>query len=402
MNPFIVSTIAAGIPLPAETPALNGRCRAYASNGSWRFRILSRYAKAAGLESGERLQLFRHDQGWVLRPADEPDRMACVTVDFEQKIQLHTDALGLSPTTELDVAAVSKGLVLRPADGVMPEVHTLDVKSFAAFGWRPVVVSALRDRPHIRFVDIQGRFLSDTGLAPGDKVNVTVFDGQVAVRKAQDGALLCMDKKSFPGFRLSARYFEQLGDNLEHLIAIFGDGGIVLVASKDSIAQFGLDDSHELKVSMVEVAKKNFAEKHKGREKLDGPEMQVPPSTLEDTVTLGAVAWTKLPVRESGKIHTRHIDIDGPAGEVMGLKRGQGLELRLYSDQVMLVKSDNGGLKASKLSDSLGVRLKTRFFDWLLEGDEVVTVVGPGGAAILRSEEDLARFQLTRDDRLAA
>lgn len=401
MNPFIVSTISHGAPLPDEEPRLVGECRAYASNGSWRFRVPCRFLKAADLTAGCRLQLVRHEMGWVLRPADVPDRLACVTVDFEHKIQLHSEALGLDPSTKLVVSAIKDGLVLRPLDAPMPEVTAREDGNFAAFGWRRVVVSVLKDRPHIRFIDIQGKFLGDTGLAPGDHVRVTVFDDRVTVLRHAEGALLCMNKKTFPGFRLSARYFEQFGAQT-HLIAVYGAGGIVLVPSEADLVKFGLTADQELRVSMVEVAKRNFSAKHRGREVLSGPELAVPRSTEEDTASLGAVAWTMLSVRDTGKVHTRHIDIDGPAGKVVGMKRGQPMELRLYSDQVMLVKSDAGGMKCSRLVDSLGVRLKTRFFDWLLDGDEVITVLGTGGIAILKSFSDLARFSLTADDRLVA
>jgi hypothetical protein len=244
MNPFIVTTITRGIPLPAEEPRLTGQCRAYASNGAWRFRILSRYTKAAELEPGRRLQLLRLDMGWVLRPAEEPDRLGCVTVDFEQKIQLHTDALGLDPTVKLEIMSIKLGLVLRPVGIPMPSVPSFDTDAFAAFGWRPVIVSILNDRPHIRFIDIQGKYLAATGLVPGDKVGVTVFEDKVAVLKHAGGTLLCMNKSAYPGFRLSERYFEQFGE-VSHLIAIFGIGGVILVASQESLVQFGLDERHE-------------------------------------------------------------------------------------------------------------------------------------------------------------
>lgn len=399
MNPFIVSTLSCDTALPTEPPSMVGECRAYISNGSSRFRIPRRFVKAAGFEPGRRLQLFRHAEGWVLRVADVPDRLACVTVDFEQKIQLHVDALGLAPSGKLSVAVIQGGLVLQPIDLPMPPENVVEAEAFAAFGWRPVVVSVLKDRPHIRFIDVQGKFLGQTGLNPGDHVRVTVFEDRVTVLKHAEGALLCMDKKTFPGFRLSARYFEQFG-TLEHLIAVYGQGGITLVASKDHLAKFGLNDSHELRVSMVEVAKQNFSVKHLGRGKLEGTDMAVPVSTAADAARLGAVAWTLLPVLDSGKVHTRHIDIDGQAGRVVGLKRGQAMELRLFSDQVMLVKSEDGGLKCARLSDSMGVRLKTRFFDWLLEGEQVLTVLGTGGVAIVRSKADLARYSLTAADRL--
>lgn len=401
MSPFIVSTIATEVPLPADEPLLSGQSRAYASNGSWRFRIPARFLKASGLEAGSRLQLFRHAEGWVLRRAEDPTRLACVTVDFEQKIQLHSEAIGLPIDAQLSIAALAGALVLRPLNLPMPALDTPDHKAFSAFGWRWAAVSALKDRAHIRFIDVQGKFLSDTGLAPGDRVRVTVYEDRVTVLKDDEGPLLCMDKKTFPGFRLSARYFEQFGEQSQ-VVAVYGRDGIILLPSKDELAKFGLGDEDEMRVSMVEVAKRNFSEKHKGREKLDGPEMAVPPSTEEDAAGIGAVAWTILPVLESGKVHTRHIDIDGLAGKVVGMKRGQPMELRLYSDQVMLVKAPSGGVKCARLSDSLGVRLKTRFFDWLLEGDEVVTVLGTAGIAILRSVKDLSRFSLTPEDRLAA
>lgn len=401
MNPFIVSTMSQDVPLPDDVPRLIGECRAYASNGSWRFRLPRRYIIAAGLDAGCRLQLSRHAEGWVLRPADAPDRLACVTVDFEQKIQLHSEALGLDPSTKLVVSAIEGGLVLRPLDAPMPQVVAQQDENFAAFGWRRVVVSVLKDRPHIKFIDIQGKFLGDTGLSPGDHVRVTVFDDRVSVLRHPEGALLCMDKKTFPGFRLSARYFEQFGAQ-GHLIAVYGSGGVILVASQDELVKFGLTEDDELRVSMAEVAKKNFSAKHRGRENLEGPEMAVPQSTEADAASLGAVAWTVLPVHETGKVHTRHIDIDGAAGALVGLTRGQPMELRMYADQVMLVKSEAGGMKCSRLVDSLGVRLKTRFFDWLFDGNEVITVLGTAGIAILRSKDDLARFCLTPEDRLVA
>lgn len=399
MNPFIVATTAPDLAFPAGPSKLEGECRAYASNGSWRFRIPHRFSKTAGLEPGHKLQLFRHAEGWSLQPADCPDRLSCVTVDFEQKIQLHTIALGLPNTSRLTVTAVEKALILRPAADPMPEIDVPEPANFGAFGWRSHVVASLRDREHIKFLDVQGQFLQDTGLVPGDRVQVTVFPDHVSILRREDGPLLCMDKKSFPGFRLSARYFEQFGP-LESVILVYGTEGVMIVPSKDALAKFGLGEQNELRVASAEVAKQNFAKKPQRLSLADNPDLAVPDSNDADAQSLGAVAWTVLQVQDSGKVRTRHIDIAGSAGKIVGFKRGQSLELRLYSDQVMLLKSDHGGVKCARLEDSLGVRLKTRFFDWLLDGDQVVAVLGTRGVAILKSMADLSRFALTPEDRL--
>jgi hypothetical protein len=399
MNPFIVATTALDLAFPGGDTRLEGECRAYASNGSHRFRIPHRFSKAAGLEPGRKLQLFRHVDGWSLQLAETPDRLSCVTVDFEQKIQLHTIALGLANTSRLKVTATENALILQPVGEPMPEIDVPAPVDFGAFGWRWHVVASLKDREHIKFLDVQGQFLQDTGLGPGDRVQVTVFEDHVSVMRRDDGPLLCMDKKSFPGFRLSARYFEQFGE-LQSVVLVYGTAGVMLVPSTDALAKFGLGEEDELRVSMADVVKQNFAKKHQRLSLVENPELAVPKSSAADAQSLGAVAWTVLPIRDSGKVRTRHIDITGSAGKIVGLKRGQSMELRLYSDQVMLMKSEQGGVKCARLDDSLGVRLKTRFFDWLLDGDEVVAVLGTRGVAILRSMADLSRFALTPEDRL--
>lgn len=399
MNPFIVATTAVDLDFPGGEPKLEGECRAYASNGSWRFRIPHRFSKAAGLLPGHKLQLFRHAEGWSLQPAEMPERLSCVAVDFEQKVQLHTIALGLEHTSRLKVTALENSLILQPVDEPMPKIDVPAPENFGAFGWRWHVVASLRDREHIKFLDVQGQFLQDTGLIPGDRVQVTVFEDRVSVLRQDDGPLLCMDKKTFPGFRLSARYFEQFGA-LESVILVYGAGGVMIVPSLSELAKFGLGEDDELRISMADVVKQNFAKKHQRLSVVENPELAVPNSSVADVQSLDAVAWTVLPVLDSGKVRTRHIDIAGEAGKIVGFKRGQSMELRLYSDQVMLFKAEQGGVKCARLDDSLGVRLKTRFFDWLLDGDEVVAVLGTKGIAILRSMSDLARFSLTAADRL--
>jgi hypothetical protein len=399
MNPFIVAITALDLAFPGGDTKLEGECRAYASNGSHRFRIPHRFSKAAGLEPGRKLQLFRHAEGWSLQATETPERLSCVTVDFEQKVQLHTIALGLANTSRLMVTAIDNALLLRPVAESMPEIDVPEPADFGAFGWRWHAVASLRDREHIKFLDVQGQFLQDTGLVPGDRVQVTVFEDHVSVMRREDGPLLCMDKKSFPGFRLSARYFEQFGE-LGSVILVYGTAGVMIVPSKDALAKFGLGEQNELRVSMADVVKQNFAKKHQRLSLVDNPDLAVPNSSEADAQSLGAVAWTVLQVQDSGKVRTRHIDIAGSAGKIVGLKRGQSMELRLYSDQVMLLKSDQGGVKCARLEDSLGVRLKTRFFDWLLDGDQVVAVLGTRGVAILKSMADLPRFSLTPEDRL--
>jgi hypothetical protein len=399
MNPFIVATTAVDLAFPGGDTKFEGECRAYASNGSWRFRIPHRFSKAAGLAPGHKLQLFRHAEGWSLQSAGDTERLSNVTVDFEQKIQLHTIALGLAPTSRLQVTAIDNALILRPIGESMPEIDVPAPADFGAFGWRSHSVASLKNREHIKFLDVQGQFLQDTGLMPGDRVQVTMFEDRVSVMRHENGPLLCMDKKTFPGFRLSSRYFEQFG-NLDSVIMVYGTAGVMLVPSKDSLAKFGLAEKDELRVSMADVVKQNFAKKHQRLSVVTSPEFAVPDSSAADAESLEAVAWTVLPVRDSGKVRTRHIDIVGHAGKIVGFKRGMSMQLHIYSDQVMLIKSEQGGVKCARLDDSLGVRLKTRFFDWLLDGDEVVAVLGTKGIAILRSMADLARFSLTMENRL--